>query len=318
MSDVEKPRENEINQAKADFHDIYTAPTPHAYLSEMASLGYQIGEQAKPYLNAACSFLQKRNGPESTVGMLDLGCSYGVASALVKYGCSLEELLSFFDGRAPSGREECVRATERWLHAVEPSLDIDVVGLDASAPAIRFGESSGLLDDGISENLEETTHAPTDDSAAKIRRSNLLVSTGAIGYVTERTFAKLLPELGRDHEGPAGPIAVLTVLRMFDMEPIARCFEEADMQIEPLPGVLLPQRAFASEKEKNDILSFLRDRNVDTAGAEDEGVLFAELWFAARKSESAGLRQALGAVANQDTPDPLLTTHVEVALSANA
>ena len=313
----ERLRDDEANQVKADFHDIYNAPTPHAYLGEMANLGYQIGEQARPYIHAACSFLRERNGPRSKIRMLDLGCSYGVASALVKYGCSLEELLSFFDGRAPTGREECIRATERWLHAVDPSQDIDVVGLDASGPAIRFGESTGLLDSGIAQDLEARGSLPTAHGAEQIRSSNLLVSTGAIGYVTERTFAKVLAELGADHLGKSGPVAVLTVLRMFDMAPIRECFREMGVQLEALPGILLPQRAFADKEERTNILKILHDRNIDTTDAEDDGVLFAELWFGAKSSECDALRQRLLDAAREDRLQPLLATHVEVALSAN-
>lgn len=303
------------NHAKADFSKIYNAPTPHASLREMATLGYQIGEQAKPYLSAAAEFLRARNGSETPVQMLDLGCSYGVASALVKYGCSLGELLAFFDNRAPEARRECVQSTKRWLEAVPPQQEMGVVGFDSSESAIAFGQATGLLDAGIAHDLEQPGVSATPAERQIVRDSNLLVSTGAVGYITERTFSPVLAELGKDHPGAFGPAAVLTVLRMFDIAPIERCFANAGLEFAPLPGVLLPQRAFADDKEKNEIISILSDRDIDTEGAESDGVLFAEVWLAAPPQGFDDFRRCMAGVAAQDDIEPLLATHCEVAMA---
>ncbi|MDG2304489.1 MAG: hypothetical protein P8R42_07495 [Candidatus Binatia bacterium] len=284
----------------------------------MANLGYQIGEQAKPYLSAATEFLRARNDSEQPVQMLDLGCSYGVASALVKYGCSLEELLAFFDNRAPEARPECVQSTKRWLEAVPPQQDMGVVGFDSSESAIAFGQATGLLDAGIAHDLEQPGVSATPAERQIVRSSNLLVSTGAVGYITERTFSQVLAELGKDHPGEFGPAAVLTVLRMFDIEPIERCFANAGLEFAPLPGVLLPQRAFADEQEKNEIISILSDRDIDTEGAESDGVLFAEVWLAAPPQGLDDFRRCMARVAAQDDIEPLLATHCEVAMAGCA
>lgn len=303
------------NEAKADFSSIYTAATPHSYLGEMANLGYQIGEQAKPYLTAAAEFLRDRDDCDEPVRMLDLGCSYGVASALVKYGCSLEELLAFFDSRAPEAPGPCVHSTARWLRAAPPHQDMDVVGLDSSGPAIAFGTAAGLLDEGIACDLEQPNTLLTTEERRVVRESNLLASTGAVGYVTERTFSHLLADLGQGHPGSFGPAAVLTVLRMFDIDPIKRSFDDAGFRFEPLPGVLLPQRAFANEREKNEILTILHERGVDTEGAESDGVLFAEVWLAAPPEGFDDFRRCMERVSDRDDIEPLLATHCEVALA---
>ena len=49
------------NEAKASFDDVYTAPTPHAYVESMARNGYEIGEQARPYCTAAAQLLRDRS-----------------------------------------------------------------------------------------------------------------------------------------------------------------------------------------------------------------------------------------------------------------
>ena len=47
------------NEAKASFDNVYTEPTPHAYIASMAKNGYEIGEQARPYCTAAAGILRE-------------------------------------------------------------------------------------------------------------------------------------------------------------------------------------------------------------------------------------------------------------------
>ena len=47
------------NQAKANFDEVYTEPTPHAYIAMMAKNGYEIGEQARPYCIAAAELIKE-------------------------------------------------------------------------------------------------------------------------------------------------------------------------------------------------------------------------------------------------------------------
>ena len=72
------------NEVKANFDGVYTAATPHAYIAAMASNGYEICEQGRPYCVAAAELLREQNGDAWPVQMLDVGCSYGIGPALVK------------------------------------------------------------------------------------------------------------------------------------------------------------------------------------------------------------------------------------------
>ncbi|MEA3274203.1 MAG: hypothetical protein U9Q81_02685, partial [Pseudomonadota bacterium] len=109
------------NEAKASFDDVYTAPTPHAYIASMAKNGYEIGEQARPYCAAAAELLQERNGDAWPVQMLDVGCSYGIGSAFVKYGCSFDEMVAFFLSRAPREYHATCEAMRLWLNVAPPA-----------------------------------------------------------------------------------------------------------------------------------------------------------------------------------------------------
>ena len=108
-----------------------------------------------------------------------------------------------------------------------------------------------------------------------------MISTGAIGYVTERTLDTVLGELGKNAPGEFGPLAVVTVLRMFELEPIRGVFERHGLAFDTVPGVRLPQRRFTDTKERREVLSVLHEKGIDTKGWEDQGKHFADLFVAA-------------------------------------
>lgn len=294
---------------KTSFGSIYTEPTPHSYFAEMRRLGYQIGEQARPYCLAAARVLKKRL-PMWPVQVLDVGCSYGVGAAFVKHGCTFEELVSFYASRAPKDYAACAAATRAWLNVVPPLLDARVTGLDASEPAARFAEEAGLLERGLARNYEETL--PSEEDRDLLRSCNMLMCTGAVGYVTEKTFSRIVPELGRYAPGGQGALAVITVLRMYDVASIRDCFVTLGYEFERVEDVRLPQRAFSDQREQRDILDRLKKRNIDTDGWESHGVLYADLYIAAWPTLMDSLRCAMD-VAQGKAKEPLFAPQIEVA-----
>jgi hypothetical protein len=270
------------NEAKACFDDVYTAPTPHAYIAMMAKNGYEIGEQARPYCIAAAELLKEHTANAWPVQMLDVGCSYGMGSAFVKYGCSFDEMVAFFSTRVPQEYYAACETVRAWLNVTPTPYDVRCVGLDSSEPAIRFAEKAGMLDGGIARNFENPDITPNEEEVSWLRSCNLLISTGAIGYVTDRTMAHVVRHAGKAHPGDFGPLAVLTILRMFDGSPIKDVFEQHGYRFGKVPGIMLPQRRFADEDERRGVLKTLHEKGIDTGPWEDSGRLFAELFIAAR------------------------------------
>ncbi len=269
------------NVAKADFNGIYNQPTPHAYITEMASHGYQIGEQARPYCLAAVDFLRQRNSGACPVQMLDIGCSYGMGSASVRYGCTLDEMDAFLSAHVPKNYSLCCEAIRKWLNVTPSFSDMRCVGVDSSAPAIRFAKGSGLLEGGIARDFEVPDTHPTKEDIRWLRSCNFIISMGAIGYVTERTLSKILPHVGKDLPAGSGLCAVVTILRMFDDAPIARVFEQSGLHFAPVPGIRLLQRNFMNSAEQTKIINILHNKGISTEGWEDKGSLFADLFVAA-------------------------------------
>jgi len=124
---------NSVNAVKSSFEHVYDASTPHAYFAEMQRLGYEIGEQAKPFFQAASEHLRRRLSPGQAVRLLDLGCSYGVGAALLKYDFSFKQLADCFSGKPATDRRVCVEETRELFAAADEEVSLECVGLDASA-----------------------------------------------------------------------------------------------------------------------------------------------------------------------------------------
>lgn len=280
------------NEVKASFEDVYHSPTPHAYLEEMDRLNYEIGEQASPYFEATARLMLEQLGPRAPVKMLDLGCSYGVGAALLNHSISFRELARFFAEHESRDYHDCIEATRGLLEATGSPDAVPCLGLDRSEEALRFAEDTGLLDGTIARNLEEDQSLPPDE-VRMIRECNLLTSTGAIGYVGDRTLSVLLRHLGKSNKQPHGPYSIVTILRMFDSAPIAASFERFGFHCAAVPDVRLRQRQFETEEEQACTLKLLAKRGLDTHGWESEGFLYADLFAAAPARDMAPLVNCL-------------------------
>ena len=84
------PTFDEINDAKANMDHIYDRSDPRAYFRELKSVGYTIPGEAKPIFQKLIGHLQ--NKTNDTVRVLDIGCSYGINAALLKYDLSIDNL----------------------------------------------------------------------------------------------------------------------------------------------------------------------------------------------------------------------------------
>jgi hypothetical protein len=276
------------NEVKASFDDIYQAPTPHAYFATMNDLEYAIGQEARPFFHSTVALMRRRLGKEIPIRMLDLGCSYGVGSALVKYGFSFGEIADFFQNAADQNYHQCVKDTREWLAESEPVKRITCIGADASAEAIKFASEAGLIDGGIAHDLEADQEL---DEAERllIRKCNLLISTGAIGYVGEKSLSAILKHLGKGSALAHGPYTVVTILRMFQPEPIAATFNKFGYRFEAVPGVHLRQRRFHDEKEQQESIRLIKARGLGAQELESDGYLYADLFIGSPEADFAEL-----------------------------
>jgi SAM-dependent methyltransferase len=270
-----------INEAKANLDHIYNEPDPRAYFRELHKLRYAIPGAAKPIFQKLISHLKLRRN--NSVHILDLGCSYGVNAALLKHDLSMAALYEHWgqEGLAEAASEEIAASDRRFFGDLEQDESISVIGLDQAESAVAFAGEAGLLDEGLAVNLEA---GPLPESATEnLAQVDLVTSTGCVGYVTEKSFERLLPALTQDRAPWMGNF----VLRLFPFDSIEETLKDWDYVTEKLEGRTFVQRDFVSAREQQEVLEQLRGRGLDPSGKESEGHLMAEFFLSRPVNEAA-------------------------------
>ena len=263
-----------INEAKHRMDHIYDHCDPRLYCSTLEHLNYSIPDNAKPICQALIEQLRKRLNRD-TVHVIDLGCSYGVNAALLKYDLSMEDLYARWDidRRGDDSCKEIIQSEQEFFENLDQADKLEITGIDPARNAINFAEETGLVDTGLAVDLEsEPFPEPVEQGLAS---ADLLMSTGCVGYVTEKSFDRLMPAISR--EQPAW-IANF-VLRIFPYQPIQNCLETWGYETEKLEDKTFLQRKVASTDEQEKIIRQLRDRNIDPSGQEADGNLMAEFYL---------------------------------------
>lgn len=274
---------DEINEAKVSMDHIYDQSDPRAYFRELKKLGYAIPNEAKPIFQNLISHLQKRQ--DSAVQVLDLGCSYGVNAAILKHDLSMSELYRHWgqDRQADETPKENVEYHQRYFAGLDGSEDIGVIGLDVAENAVAFAEDIGLLDVGLTFNLEtQPLPASAEEDLAQV---DLVTSTGCVGYITEKSFERLLPAITRARP----PWIANFVLRMFPFDAIEETLSTWGYVTEKFEGQTYVQREFASTEERGQVLDQLKEEGIDATGKEANGDLLAEFYLSRPEKDAADI-----------------------------
>lgn len=262
---------SDINQNKADFDKIYTQPDPRQYFTVLGALDYMIPDLAAPVIRQLMTARSALRGDAPTV--LDVGCSYGVNAAVNR------RPLSFADLHRRYARREMMplspgqlRDLDRLYLAGWPEVDASRwLGLDISAPALDYAQSVGLIEQGLAADLEN--NALSEDQRAVVGEADMILSTGAVGYVTEATLSQVV------HAAEARkPWVISFVLRMFPYDRIAAALAERGLVTEKLGGATFVQRRFRDTEEFEQTLAALLEMDLDITGLEADGLLHAELY----------------------------------------
>ncbi len=264
---------------KISFDHIYTAPDPRPFFGTLRRVDYGIPQLAKPYF---ATLIAAHAAERPTV--LDIGCSYGVNAALQRCAATMDDLYAHYTDPAVRALDHAalVEADRQRVHPGGPRF----YGLDNSAPALEYALSAGFLDEAIHADLERDD--PDSTQQKLLDDVDLVISTGCVGYVTEKTLARVARA--------ARPWMAHFVLRMFSYEPIAESLAELGYETESVEGVFR-QRQFASAEEQAQILDTLSAAGVDPTGLESDGWLYARLYV----SRPAGLPEL--ALPGPERPD---------------
>ncbi|WP_329056475.1 class I SAM-dependent methyltransferase [Amycolatopsis sp. NBC_01488] len=261
---------------KISFDHIYTAPDPRPFFGTLRRVGYEIPQLAKPYF---AKLIGEHPAERPTV--LDVGCSYGVNAALRRCDATMDDLYAHYTD--PDVRPlSHARLLEADRTRVTGEGGAKFYGLDASAPALEYALSAGFLDEAIHADLE---HDDPDSTQRKLLDDvDLVISTGCVGYVTEKTITRIARG--------SRPWMAHFVLRMFSYEPVADSLAGLGYETAQVPGVFR-QRRFASAEEQTQILDTLDAAGFDPAGLESDGWLYAQLYVSRPEGAAAELAATL-------------------------
>ena len=260
-----------INKIKAVFDSIYIADDPRAYFSVLGSLDYTVPDVAEPVIRQILAAKAVASGWNPTV--LDIGSSYGINAATHRFPVNFSSLRQRYARRemVEIEAEEMARL-DRHFYASWPEIGIGrFIGLDISEPAIRYANRAGLHIDGVVANLETDTLSARD--ATVIAPVDVLLSTGSIGYVTERTYDTLLDAVS------SSSWVISFVLRMFPYDGFIESFARRGLVTERLRWATFVQRRFRDEAEFEQTLASLEAQGIDPTGIESEGLFQAELFL---------------------------------------
>lgn len=274
------------NHGKVSLDGIYNLPDPVGYFSTLSHLGYRIPQAARPIFRRMVAARREARG-ETPLRMLDLGCSYGVNAALVKHGLTMADLFRLYDDTAP-GRARLLDR-DRDIYDDPDDPDLEVIGLDVAENAVRYAVAAGALDAGVTADLE--VRDPNAAEAAKLEGTDMIVSTGCFGYVTDVSLRRLM-----EASGGSRPWMAHFVLRMFDFEEAGATLAQYGYVTEKVEG-LHAQRRFASDEERVHVLENLTRRGIDPTGAEADGWYFAELHVARPQEDALPLERIARAAA---------------------
>lgn len=267
---------------KIDLNAVYDRPDPRAYYQTLAAFDYRIPGAAEPLFRRTIRALRRARRRPSTT-LLDVGSSYGVNAAILKHRYSLPALFDIY-GREATESIATDRLVERdrMLFGNERSDDsLLTIGLDTSEEAIAYASDAGIIDKGIVANLEERGLTPAEAEA--LAPVDLVLSTGAIGYVGAATFNRILDA------SHSRPWLAVFALRMFPVARIVSALRERGYAVFRLDGETFRQRRFANREERDEVMTRLADMGVDPAGRESDGWLHAEFFLARPEGEPSGL-----------------------------
>lgn len=273
---------------KISFDHIYTEPDPRAFFGTLRRLDYDIPQQAKAYFAKLIDEYRAETGVKVPT-VLDLGSSYGVNAALYRCDTSMERLYDHYSDGESLSRDDLIAHDRRMVERLTVGEGVRFIGLDTSAPALDYALAAGFIDDAIHADLE--SEDPTEEHRALLAGVDIVISTGCIGYVTEKTLVRIARE--------NRPWMAHFVLRMFSYEPVAASLTDLEYDTAGVDGVFR-QRRFASHEERTQILDNLSVAGVDPRGLEADGRLYARL-FVSRPNGAAGeLASALNALPLRD------------------
>lgn len=256
---------------KASFEHIYDLQDPKKYYKTLGDLGYRAPEHGQRLFSA---LIEKRHNANGQANVVDLCCSYGINGALLKYDVVLDDLYERYSSEElPLSGDDLAEADAAYYASRKREDAPRVVGVDTAGNAVSYALKAGLLDAGAGEDLEN--EQPSETLRREVSGADLFTVTGGIGYISERTFDRLLDcvDEGRD------PWVAVLALRWVSYDRISKVLGAYGLVTEKLEGHTFKQRRFADAAEREYVCRELGRMGIDIEGKESEGSYHANFYL---------------------------------------
>lgn len=155
---------------KTNFHAVYNQLDPRAYYAALAPFAYQTPQNVSSLISR---LIQASGcGEGSGRSILDVCCSYGINSALLRRNLTYDDLARHYAASKLPSAEQVV-ADRLFFDAHTRSSAATILGLDTATNAIRYATTAGLIANGWDENLEEG--APSAGLCQALRNVGLII-----------------------------------------------------------------------------------------------------------------------------------------------
>ena len=273
---------------KTNFDLVYDLEDPREYFNALGEFDYCVPQHGQRVFRTLTETLreEKRGGADPCrLGVVDVCCSYGINAALLKHDTTLDDLYARYGSAEVAGLSgrELVEADAAFYGGRRMEEAPEVVGVDIAHNAVSYGVRSGLLDAGFAENLEEDE--PSGELGRAVVGADLLTVTGGVGYVSERTFGKLLDRMTNGSDGQVPWVAAFA-LRWVSYEEISEVLSGYGLVTEKLSGHTFTQRRFTGDAEREYVLGELANMGVDTSGKEADGWYHANFYLSRPAGEA--------------------------------
>jgi hypothetical protein len=251
---------------KAQFGHVYNRADPRGYFQTLRDLEYQAPAHGERIFGRLVQQRREHLNRED-VAMLDLCCSYGINAALLNHDLTLDALYARYcsPDLAALSTDELAVADRAFYGKHRRSHPVQIVGIDVADQAIGYAQRVGLHCAGSSENLE--IEDPSTALAHLLTGVDLITVTGGIGYITERTFDRVLKYASTED----GCWVAAFALRWVRYERIAEVLTRYGLATDQLSGYTFRQRRFADDTERDYVLDELENMGIDPVGKEAQG-----------------------------------------------
>ncbi|MGN8119229.1 hypothetical protein [Labrys sp. 22185] len=264
-----------IRMVKHDFSASYNRDWPHSYLKAHLALDYIIPDRAKPvFLSIFDRYRSLRQ--KDRLKIIDIGCSYGINAALLRTDMSLDDLYAAYaaeDGPLAGRRSVDHRA---FFESRSVGADLHIVGVDPSERAARYARSVGLVDAIVTTDLERTE--PTVPEKRALEGADIIISTGSVGYATERTFARIYAAARISR-----PWVAAFVMHPYSYTDIATMLASHGLQSREV--LAARQRRFSTASEQHGLLEVMQERGFETRLERTTGYIYASFHLSALPDE---------------------------------